>query len=235
MPSMLIYGSCVSRDTKAHFPDWEGPVYVARQSMISSDAGPVELRGESQLSSDFQNKMIRWDQLGNGFDLVLEALPRADLLLIDLVDERRGVWEITPDRFVTNSFELHQSRLIDAQSPAPRLVPFGTDEHFRLWSAAARTFVAEVQSSTTPAFVFAPAWATRSVGGKSMAYLQRSASEWNALYVRYHAFLAHLGLPLLTAPHHLTVADEQHVWGLEPFHYVRPFYEHMRDEVLARI
>lgn len=236
MPDMLVHGSCVSRDTKAHFPDgWEVPVYVARQSMISSASGPAPVEGESRLESAFQNRMIQWDIQGNGFDLILEALPSADLLLIDLVDERRGIWEVEPGKFVTNSFEMQQSGLMTQQLSPPRFIPFGDDEHFELWAPAADRFVSAIRQTSTPTFVFAPKWALTSNSGKQLQVLQRPVQEFNDLYIHYHDHLAALGLPMVLPPDDLVVADDNHVWGLEAFHFVKPFYHHMRDRVLAEL
>ncbi|GAA4283365.1 DUF6270 domain-containing protein [Brevibacterium daeguense] len=139
---IAIFGSCVSRDTCEYI---SGPIveaYVARQSAIVS-LQPV---GEATFSSDsldspFQAKMYEGDQRGDAVQRLIGAEP--DVILIDLVDERRGVWQFPDGSFLTNSVEASRTGM---ESRAPelgaRLIEFGTDEHFSLWS---RAFDSQVQ------------------------------------------------------------------------------------------
>ncbi|WP_286956749.1 DUF6270 domain-containing protein [Brevibacterium sp. UBA7493] len=130
---IAIFGSCVSRDTCEYLPTSDVVCYVARQSAISS-LHPVgsERYSTADLQSAFQAKMFAGDMVADVTARIAAAEP--EVILVDLVDERRGVWLFPDGAYLTNSVEA--SRIgIEQLAPADgaRLLPFGTDEHFDLW------------------------------------------------------------------------------------------------------
>lgn len=130
-----IFGSCVSRDTAECFSESEVVVYVARQSVTSlktpHGADGVDL---SSLSSAFQKRMVTGDLEGDGIARLSEAADNLDFVLIDLVDERRGLWLYENGTTMTNSIELEMAGATrHARDNGARLVEFGSDEHFDSW------------------------------------------------------------------------------------------------------
>ena len=101
---IAIFGSCVSRDTAEFIPDSDVVAYVARQSVASLDA-PHGTQGIdlSELSSAFQKRMVTSDLKGNGVARIVKHADDLDLVLVDLVDERRGYWLFPDGTSMTNS------------------------------------------------------------------------------------------------------------------------------------
>lgn len=133
--NIAIFGSCVSRDTCEFIPDANVVAYVARHSVTSLET-PHGTKGVdlSGLTSAFQKRMVTSDLKGNGLARVVKNAKDLDLVLIDLVDERRGFWLFPDGTTMTNSLEVESCGAArDARRGSARLVEFGTDEHFEWW------------------------------------------------------------------------------------------------------
>ena len=133
--NISIFGSCVSRDTCEFLPHANVVTYVARQSVTSlathhGEAG-IDL---SALESSFQRRMVLSDLLGSGVERIVANEEPIDLVLLDLVDERRGHWLFPDGTTMTNSLEAESCGAAAAgKTQGARLVEFGTDEHFAAW------------------------------------------------------------------------------------------------------
>lgn len=140
--NISVFGSCVSRDTCEFIPDANVGTYVARQSSIVS-LNPVGAHTfhTEHLESAFQSKMFVGDQKADAIERLISAYP--DLILIDIVDERRGVWKFPNGTYLTNSVEAYRAGANKwAPQAGARLLEFGSDEHFALWQSA---FCAQVE------------------------------------------------------------------------------------------
>lgn len=145
--NIAIFGSCVSRDTCEFIPDANVVAYVARHSVTSLET-PHGTKGVdlSGLTSAFQKRMVTSDLKGNGIARVTKNAKDLDLVLIDLVDERRGYWLFPDGTTMTNSLEVESCGAArSARCSDARLVEFGTDEHFRMWQSG---FVALIAGLT---------------------------------------------------------------------------------------
>lgn len=132
---IAIFGSCVSRDTAEFITDAEAVAYVARHSVTSlvtpHGTDGVDVSG---LNSAFQKRMVTGDLKGNGIARIVKSGKDLDVVLVDLVDERRGYWLFTDGTTMTNSLEVESCGAArDARREGARLVEFGTDEHFESW------------------------------------------------------------------------------------------------------
>ena len=132
---IAIFGSCVSRDTAEFMPEAEVEVYVARHSVTSLQsphgADGIDL---GELTSAFQTRMVTSDLKGSGFERIVTEANDLDVVLLDLVDERRGFWKFPDDTTMTNSLEIESCGAARAaRRGGARLVEFGTDEHFNAW------------------------------------------------------------------------------------------------------
>lgn len=233
MPKMMIYGGCVSRDTKGIFPsDWTMETYIARQSVISAACGPVRLPGESNLTSQFQQRMVDGDIAGNALDTVASQLRNNDLFIFDLIIDRRGIFEVRPEEFVSRSDEMINSRLLKQQETEARWIDFGTEEHFHLWKKSVLQLLRIITASNTPTAFIAPKWAEVDSEGKELLYQTRPVAEWNATYARYNQVISDYGIPTIGISPELAVGDINHQWGLTPFHFVRPAYECIRSQLI---
>lgn len=134
MNRVAVLGSCVSRDTCEFLVESTVSAYVARQSAIVA-LGPVGAGRFSarDLDSSFQVKMFEGDQQADGPMRIVDSEP--DMILTDLADERRGVWSFPDGSYLTNSIEAYRTG-VDQWAPelGARLIQFGTNEHFSLWT-----------------------------------------------------------------------------------------------------
>jgi len=146
---IAIFGSCVSRDTCEFLPEAEVVAYVARHSVTSLESphgtSGVDL---SDLTSTFQKRMVISDLRGNGVERIVKHARDLDLVLIDLVDERRGYWLFPNGSTMTNSLEIESCGAArDARRAGARLVEFGTDEHFSQWREGFENLIAGLKNA----------------------------------------------------------------------------------------
>ncbi|MNW26741.1 hypothetical protein D3C74_35180 [compost metagenome] len=233
MPKMFIYGSCLTRDTKNFFPDdWKATTYIARQSLISASSGVTEVSGKSKLTSAFQNRMIQHDIEGAAFEILEESLKDHDLLLLDFVDERRGVFEVGAGKYVTRSYEMINSGLMKQQKETPRWVDFGTEEHFRLWCAAFDAMMDLIKHKNVPVMAVVPPWAMVNDEGKELVYKENPVSAVNASYERYNRYVVQNGVATVSVSQDTAVAATNHQWGPATFHFVDHVYEELAEKIL---
>ncbi|MDN5587070.1 MAG: DUF6270 domain-containing protein, partial [Brevibacterium sp.] len=146
---IAIFGSCVSRDTAEFIPEAEVVAYVARHSVVSLES-PHGAKGIdfSELTSSFQKRMVTSDLKGTGIARVSKNAGELDVVLIDLVDERRGFWLFPDGTTMTNSLEVESCGAVRrARRSGARLVEFGTDEHFRMWKSGFDTLIAGLKDA----------------------------------------------------------------------------------------
>jgi hypothetical protein len=233
---VLIYGSCVSRDTFGFLTsDHELLGYTARQSAISVGAPAAGVAERlAPLASAFQDRMVRGDIAGNLLSTLDAKAASTDLLLLDLVDERGGVVRIGGG---------YVSRLAEFWSSGGREiargcvhVPFGDDEHFALWAPAVDRVLDHVGELGLlgRVVVLATPWADRLDDGTPL-----EVPGWmtpprvaNAQYERYFDHLdGRDGIRLLRLPSDLARSSLDHRWGPSPFHYQDQAYEWLADRV----
>ncbi|MCC9193846.1 DUF6270 domain-containing protein [Arthrobacter sp. zg-Y916] len=233
MPKIFIHGSCVSRDTTPYLGEgWEIVAYVARQGMISAANAPAHLSHESHLTSPFQQTCLMNDLQSSLFGAIAEHADETGIVVVDLVDERLGVFGLGEGAFATHTWELDESRLLHYLPEMPPHFAFGTDEHFELWKPAALKVMQRFSNAGLPVIVLAPEWAEESDGGKTdLIYRQLPVSEYNTQYSRYYDYLEVSGVEVFRLGQETVKAAEGHRWGLAPFHYVDEVYEIMQNAI----
>jgi hypothetical protein len=221
-----IFGSCVSRDLL------EDPAlrpalgqYTSRSSVISVVDDPVPLDPDAvRLDSAFQKRCVVDDFAKTFFDQLEERPP--DWLLVDLVDERFEVVR-TGGSCVTRSSAFISAGLDDALEPTDGAVRRLTREADALLDAAIARFT-ERLTGIVPAHrvvVHRAGWMTGYRDGDAIhAFTDERAAfaeRHNAALDRaYDALEARLdGAPVIALDRRRYVADAQHRWKLEPFHY----------------
>lgn len=146
---IAIFGSCVSRDTCGFMASSYVVTYVARHSVTSLETphgtGDIDLSG---LTSDFQKRMVTGDLKGDGLARLVKAAIDLDLILLDLVDERRGYWLFPDGTTMTNSLEVESCGAArDARRAGARLIEFGSDEHFENWKSGFKLLIDGLQEA----------------------------------------------------------------------------------------
>lgn len=228
---VAICGSCVSRDTVefAQTLRMAPAGYIARQSLASmgSDAS-VHYPLDARLPSMFQTRSVRGDFAGDLLARFVPAAAAADLVLIDIVDERFGVHVMRDSTVVTRSVDALGVPEIARVLEGGRHVPFGSAEHYAMWSVGAVDLVAALDriGAVERAAVLAVPWAEQTIDGRaSPSSMGLSAHEANRKSLPYYARLRDLGLTLIEVGADIVRADPSHRWGLAPFHFAPPVYE----------
>lgn len=232
---ILIYGSCVSRDTVESMGDDAVVVdYVARQSLVSAVGRAWSGLGDLGLQSPFQTRSLAGDLAKDGLPRLRAAAPRSDLVLIDLVDERLGVHLHGDGRAATHSYELTKSSALSVVSSGSEFLGIGSHQHFEKWRRAVWHLrqVLEGEDLWDRTLVLAPRWAERDDLGQALPdWRSLSIAEVNHRYQRYFDYLESAGLPLATVPSADCLAQSDHKWGSQPYHYAPTVYDCLVQQV----
>ena len=243
-PRIDVWGSCVSRDTLEYMPDVEVGVYVARQSAIVSlePAREIDIPYD-RLESDFQKRMLTGDVRADVTDRLGGDVA---LVLIDLVDERRGVWEFPSSGYLTNSVEAFKVGIEDwGPQQGARLIEFGTDEHFDLWRNGFVMIMRQIGQSRIPVVLLDIAWAEvaegqrrphglRTVGGSIARRLKRGSRTMSREIIRGEPFVTAVrGLVSPAASKAEELAAESQRQNRNYRRYVE-FAERMTDATIQR-
>ncbi len=228
---LLIYGSCVSRDTYEHALQAEFRLerYVARQSLISAYGralSPPECLATAELH-DFQRRMLEDDYASRFPQNLRRFLTSPGHVLMDLVDERLGVYLVEQDGYVTRSVDLITSGLDARLHESARLVRFGSDEHFVLWRSALTQLVDDLSRGRAEISVLALPWAEHDeTGTPSALSFGMRASQANELFEPYVRALRDApGVRVIQLSDADSTASSRHRWGPAPFHYADATYQ----------
>lgn len=236
-PRVIVYGSCVARDTVTFLGDRCSLVqYSARQSIISAMSPPSALPAEPALDSAFQQRMVRDDFASSVARRIPEIADSIDLLLLDLVDERLDVIALPESGHITKSLELVRSGLL-VQLPAVRpLPPFGSLDHFSHWAPAALRFAELLRGSgllERTLLIDATFAAVTDAGEPVKRWRGKPAAAWNLAYRPYVELLADAGLRVHRIAEADAVSTAAHQWGPAPYHYVERAYRAIGAEIGA--
>lgn len=226
---VFVWGSCVSRDTFEHFQpgDFDLIAYVARQSALSAYSKPVELVAPPKFNSPFQQRMVRGDFESNLRHELAAVAKDVDLLLVDLADERLGVYLLPDGSVITRSVELIRS---GAESSLPRgthFLRFGSERHLEYWTTAIATIgrlVQQIVPHAGVALLDIPWAETNDQGQPTPSSFGLTPTEANRIFPAYidaaqralNAFRVSLDERVVSSP--------RHPWGDAPFHYSQGVY-----------
>lgn len=212
-----------------------GP-YIARQSWISTFSQPTPIPDvPSELSSRFQQRMVENDFGSSLRQQLQDQADEYDAVLIDLIDERYGVVP-TAQGYVTNSYELRNSGWKKLVSTGD-VLSLGSAEHLALWRSAADNLSDSLERLEVldKAFFIDTKYAHRTDSGETFEDRNLPPAVRDAQFAPYYEHLEHLPIGSIKMPSEVTIADSQHTWGIEPFHYVRAYYKYMADELEAKL
>ena len=239
---ILIYGSCVSRDSAIAFPaTWTLTHYSARQSFISTGSTVHDPHlTQHHFPSPFQDRMFHSDLAGNALDLIDSAYSRAThtpVLLIDLIDERFGIYTHANSAAFTRSYELMTTTVLDHLSPEWEHHPFASLSHAQHFMAAEHRVRTHLQRTGLwdNTRIIEATWATQDDNGNPPpTSMGLDSTTANQLYADYYDYLREKGWTVLT-PQAPPIASTSHQWGRAPFHYTRQYYESIVDAISASL
>ncbi|MGP5013549.1 DUF6270 domain-containing protein [Glutamicibacter ardleyensis] len=231
----MIYGSCVSRDLVRIDSERFAPGhYTARQSWISGVSLPSR-PPEIKLASAFQKRMVEDDYRSSARTIMTSTRPsRSDLIILDLIDERVGVFE-NDEGHITYSNELKKSKAI-SEDQLNELIAFGSDHHFNLWAEAASELRELLAPHISKVRLIAAKFAETMVDGSRLKpFRDIEAQDWNRLYERYYAYADNLGFSLIEHDPKFAISTSDHKWGATPFHYVDEAYLDFGTKILSSL
>lgn len=224
---VFIWGSCVTRDPFELESNIELVDYRARQSLGSAFAGrPLEWEKHlnlAGLTSPFQRRMVTSD-VGKTLRDDLRGT-EFDALILDFVDERMSTVDFNGS-VVTDSPELEAAGFTaEAES---KHEPW-TDEGW----ARRKAGIAALLDVVDPERIIVNRvyWATTDDTGETFVQARWIAKNNAFLHELYAIFEAVPGIRFIDYPDELMVADSEHRWGRQPYHYVQAVNLHFLREL----
>lgn len=230
---LIIFGSCVSRDI-LNFAEGTALAlsdYYARSSIASLATPPFSLDEKylAQIKSDFQRRMVSRD-LGKIFTQEIIERSDFDFILLDLIDERFDLYEISPGTVVTISSEFLSTRFLGSKDRSTdRWIRSGSERHRALWQEGIeRLFkTLERHGLSDRVIVNKVFWSDRLEDGTM--YPESDISKHHEANQLLNWMYGHLEAYVspsrwLSFPDELLRSVKTHRWGLAPFHYSNKYY-----------
>lgn len=202
--------------------------YIARQSWVSAFTDPIPAPDLSHMTSELRARNVRGDFESDARE---RLAAKSDIVLLDIASElngagayRGGYVSLTPDH----------RRAFGRIIPGAEAIPFGSEEHFKLFRAAGMRlaellFHLDIFDRT---FVLTAPFTDRTTTGEPLSGVQETAEAINAKIRRYYQFLWAAGFQVLALPEELAVADPDHEWGPGQDHYTDDAYRWWADRIV---
>lgn len=234
---IVIFGSCVSRDILNYDVNhvFDLAAYYARSSFASAfTSHPAVDVYSANLSSKFQAAIVKADLEKTLLDKIDEL--KFDVFLIDLIDERFNIFSAVSGGIFTVSNELRSAGFDEEDEPG-RLILSGSEEFFALWEKGWERFVSLMSAAgnLSKVVVNRTLWSAQTKNGLNFGSAFNSAyiHDSNMFLLRLYKRMARDLVPnqFLQPPVELVYGNEEHRWGLSPFHYVDDFYLFLLDKL----
>jgi hypothetical protein len=228
---VYIYGSCVTRDSVDWFADYDFELvgYTARCTLPSamSRLSLEEISFDyDSVKSKFEREMLISDITGALISSIQSRQP--DVVVWDLCDERNGVIEIAPNKFLSGN-----SAYDDLTRPPGSRYSWGTPENQQVWVAAFERFMNELGGQRL--VVNATPWAKINSFGEEVSGGARKARNFNSNSVFYLDHIRAHGVPVIELDQTEVVAKVDHKWGEAPFHYTDETYARFLSKLRAHL
>ncbi|WP_144794994.1 DUF6270 domain-containing protein [Kocuria palustris] len=219
----FIYGSCVTRDAFALDGAPGLSDYFARTPLVSAfGRAPAELPASMDLEaipSAFQKRMVDRD-VRKTLPPTLRDLDPEVLVIIDLIDERIPVARVSGGILACSSEAARAGFAPQREAQ----ISIGRPGFITAWNQAAAELVEALEGRRV--VLNKAYWATHDDTGQDLQERFPIELHNRTLKHMYTTLERSLGCAVIEYPDDLLVADSTHRWGLSPFHYTRPFYDH---------
>ncbi|AZN37305.1 DUF6270 domain-containing protein [Iodobacter ciconiae] len=238
MLSVFIIGSCVSRDAfndeASSFFNIE--TYVARTSLASAlEHNHVHGIQLENIASHFQRRMVEID-----INKHLEALllsTKADIILLDAIDERFDLFLFNDGSICTVSIELLSSGFSSSASDG-KIIPRKSDEFFQLWEQGWSKLIniLKKREILNNLFVNKVYWSNKHEDGSNFLPNYSAERIFNAnqflerIYSRMSVDLN--SEQFIVFPESMFIGAVDHLWGSSPFHYIKDIYHGIISNLL---
>ena len=236
MKKVMILGSCVSRDAIAIADKLEFELvgYFARSSLASLATEPSEDKAAlDAIESNFQRRMVAADFTKTVLTAIQDG--NFDIFLVDFIDERFNVLELSENKVVTISKEYKKAK---AGKYKGKVLSWNSVEKFNYWKAGFDKIIEVLKCSAQlhKLKVLKLYWSEQDNNGAKLDEYSEEMLRQNNLYLDelYNYVRAKLGGGVLVdfAPE-LFKADVEHKWGVQPFHYIPLLYRKILTSIDA--
>lgn len=244
--SVFIYGSCVSRDTFEYFSSGQIKLgrYIARQSLLSAFPNfpsnlttPVDI-DLSTISSTFQRRMVDGDIHGSLPNELSVSTGAVDLLVWDLVDERKGVFELPNGAVLTDTDELSSSSFNKDWMKLSHHTDFGSPRYLFNFEASLDKFHDFLTANgllEKSLFLDGPLASSRVTGEtgdfRFDQWITTQHRELTPAYDRLRELVRQRGFPTMEIPSEVCTFSEFHRWGPAAYHYSSEYYRFVSAEL----
>lgn len=241
----FLYGSCVGRDMyemvgKSH--RLERLETIARQSLVSAfHPAPMDGFNLKKIKSPFQQRMALRDFEGS----LLKALDRQkdtlDVIIIDLVDERRGVMKYPGGATFTRSRENESALIGRYEDLGAEYLEFESDSFYGAFAREAVAFkkVLTKYGLLEKTIILDIPLALTYDSKDPNIDTQRAedhlqwAPRMNDQLLNLYELLDALGFTTAGLSNLQPLMSSTHKWGQAPFHYQDSTYELIHDAVMT--
>lgn len=231
--SILIYGSCVSRDIQRITNNRFNLIdYIARQTLVSAFSVPLPEPEITAVTSKFQIRSVQGDFASNAPDKLREHAAVADTILIDLASERHGVIEFNKG-LLSRTNDLFKAQLLSS-GEFNKVISFNSIKHRKLFRAAAlelKKLLLEEKVFRKTLIIAAPFTDESTDGSRVPLSHNKNAQTINEEYSYYYHLLKSMGFAILSLPKHLCVTTPEHKWGISQDHYITEAYEYLANQI----
>lgn len=243
--SVFLFGSALLTDSVSNIRLNDVSVLrsVSRQSLISSMSipwpfDPKYLSDES--IKPWQRRMLHDDFQSSLPTQVHELSLETDLILMDLVDERFGVYRDPSGKTMTDSVILRSLDCFPSLIDGFSKIQFGSDLHFELWTKSVDDFSKFLSSLGLKGktLVLKNHWATSTIEGKLIdsGVIKGDPKRMNSLYERYFGYLKNEAkFNLIEIPRELCRADLNHKWGKSFVNYDNQVYDFVASRIKSTL
>lgn len=232
---IVIIGSCGTRDVfrVCINTSLELKQYTARTSFASQFSGEgikIKTSDLNSLPSKFQQESVYRDLSKGYFNSIKNT--DFDYLVIDFIDERFRLLQLSSGEVFTFSNELGSTDFISSLVSKGKVVPANTDTHFELWKKGWNSFIraAKTMGILDKVVVNKLYWAKLDEVGREVSSYTRNSNDYintsnnylDKIYQYCSQDIESNNFLVYEEASFLTKSD--HEWGPAPFHYVDDFY-----------
>jgi len=225
-PNLGILGSCVTRDM-FNFLKIEHLLRDYRARMSITGYGFPSL----DANFDFLETLSGFRKSTVLKDLSKEPLPlkKMDVLVIDLIDERFEIYTKNDILFTRSTYLAEVSGV--SHLNATLAFKRGTEEHFAAFELGMSKLLKDCKLHRVEPILHSARWAgVKQISSENIAisedpvYLERIQRE-NMILSQLENIIKKLNpkMEIISSPD-LCVADPNHKWGVQPFHYIESYY-----------
>ncbi|MBK2028512.1 hypothetical protein IB655_04960 [Francisella noatunensis] len=229
--SVLIFGSCISRDIfEFNNPNLSVVKYYARSSFISvyTNAPNVDDKYSHKLSSAFQQRIVK-DDLENVFKSSLN-MHKFDILLIDLIDHRFDLCQFPDGSIATISNEF---KSVCATYCSFTVIKACSNDYVVRWKMAWKEFIAQCRNSDILDKIRVNKSYLAYADDKGNLHDEKTVRETNFFLEKLYCIMGEdLGIyQFYLSPWDTLVSSSNHKWGRAPFHYIDEYYLFLAKEL----